>query len=393
VGSQQHLKTTKPRQFVGKSLAPLDKKLQDVEWGEYSFDSVFIPLTVRNKLSKENLDSGGKVPVYSSESTNNGIIGYTHNSPDFIVDSKNQVYVIFGDHTRTFSIATKSFCVADNVKVLALVKKLSIRTLLYIVSSWQKCIPNKGYSRHWGVAQEVFFKLPTKNGGVDFDFMESFIAELEMQQIAELDAYLVASNLKDYTLTKEEKKALAQFEDEKIEWGEFTYSSIFNQILQGRRLKKDDQIPGDIPFVMAGVTNTGVVSYISNPVASFPRNSITIDIFGNTFYRNYDFGAGDDTGVYWNDKNQYTKEMMLFCAASMERSLLGKFSYGNKLRSSQSLNLKMKLPANGAQPNYNTMETFISAIQKLVIKDVVLYADQKIGATKKVVENKQVKVF
>jgi len=28
------------------------------------------------------------------------------------------------------------------------------------------------------------------------------------------------------------------------------------------------------------------------------------------------------------------------------------------------------------------METFISAIQKLVIKDVVLYADKKINATK-----------
>jgi hypothetical protein len=31
------------------------------------------------------------------------------------------------------------------------------------------------------------------------------------------------------------------------------------------------------------------------------------------------------------------------------------------------------------------METFISAIQKLVIKDIVLYADRKIAATKIVV--------
>jgi hypothetical protein len=33
-------------------------------------------------------------------------------------------------------------------------------------------------------------------------------------------------------------------------------------------------------------------------------------------------------------------------------------------------------------------ETFISAIQKLVIKDVVVYADRKIEATKNVVNNK-----
>jgi hypothetical protein len=33
------------------------------------------------------------------------------------------------------------------------------------------------------------------------------------------------------------------------------------------------------------------------------------------------------------------------------------------------------------------METFISAIQKLVIKDVVLYANKKIAATKMVVQS------
>ena len=34
------------------------------------------------------------------------------------------------------------------------------------------------------------------------------------------------------------------------------------------------------------------------------------------------------------------------------------------------------------QPNYKLMETLISAIQKLVIKDVVLYANKKVDATK-----------
>src|SRR5690606_27132980 len=90
------------------------------------------------------------------------------------------------------------------------------------------------------------------------------------------------------------------------------FKQIFNRITQGKRLKKDDQLPGDIPFVMAGITNTGVVNYISNRVEKFPKNSITIDIFGNTFYRDYSFGAGDDTGVYWNDVKNYSKPVMLF---------------------------------------------------------------------------------
>ncbi|WP_235972263.1 hypothetical protein [Spirabiliibacterium falconis] len=150
-------------------------------------------------------------------------------------------------------------------------------------------------------------------------------------------------------------------------------------------MKKEDQLSGSLPFVMAGTTNTGVVNYISNPVASFPTNAITVDIFGNTFYRNYAFGAGDDTGVYWHDKNHYTKETMLFFTAAMSRTLAGRFSYGKKLRSSQSLDIEMWLPEKNGAPDYDYMQTLISAVQKLVIKDVVAYADAKIAATKAVI--------
>lgn len=228
-------------------------------------------------------------------------------------------------------------------------------------------------------------QLPTKNSKIDFEFIDSFMAELEAERIMKLKNYLLENGLKDYTLTAEEEKVLKDFEKGNIEFSAFSYESVFNKIFQGRRLKKEDQILGTIPFVMAGTTNTGVVNYISNPAASFPKNSITIDIFGNTFYRNYDFGAGDDTGVYWNDEKNYSKKTMLFLASSMEKSIAGKFDFGKKLRSSQSLNFKIQLPVLNKQPNYSIMETFISAIQKLVIKEVVQYADRKIAATKSVV--------
>ena len=258
----------------------------------------------------------------------------------------------------------------------------------YLTASFQKSLN----TFTWGTGSTVEtigqtkIQLPIKNGKINFSFMEKFIAELEAEHIAELEAYLVATGLKDYILTVQEQQVLEDFKQGKVEFGEFTYENIFNKIVQGRRLKKEDQISGNIPFVMAGTTNTGVVNYISNPVASFPKNSITIDIFGNTFYRDYDFGAGDDTGVYWSDEKNYSKHTMLFFATSIEKSLFGKFDFGKKLRSSQSLNFKIHLPSNNNQPDYATMETFISAIQKLVIKDVALYSENKIEATKKVVE-------
>lgn len=158
-----------------------------------------------------------------------------------------------------------------------------------------------------------------------------------------------------------------------VKWGEYEFQHIFNRIEQGRRLKKEDQLPGDIPFVMAGVTNTGVVNYISNPVASFPKNSITIDIFGNTFYRDYAFGAGDDTGVYWNDRIEYSRCVMLFFAVAMQKALNGKFSYGKKLRSSQSLNFKMMLPINNGEIDFDFMESFVAELEAQRVAELSAY--------------------
>ena len=277
----------------------------------------------------------------------------------------------------------------DKIKVLVpKVYKFNKKNAQFFLASM-----NIAFSKFsWGssrfnvdVLKEQVIMLPTKCDSIDFEFMESFIEELEAERIEELEAYLSVSGLKDTQLTADELSAVNDLISKNIEFKPFCYDVIFDKIVQGRRLKKDDQIAGDIPFVMAGVTNTGVVGYISNPVASFPKNSITIDIFGNAFYRNYDFGAGDDTGVYWSEKSDYSKEIMLFLTCSMGKSIENKFSYGKKLRSSQSFKFKMQLPVKNEQPDYELMSTLISAIQKLVIADVVKFSDEKIKATKQVV--------
>lgn len=357
--------------------------MKNVKWGNFKLDDLFESSNGNFDIQKEHINGKGFY-VITAGLTENGILGKT----DFeakIFDKNTITIDMFGNafyrqfkykmvtHARVFSLKPK-FKITEN-------------QCLFLSNSFHFFNKKFGYENmcSWVKIKYETIQLPIKNGKIDFDFMENFIAELEAERLAELEAYLLATGLINTTLTAEEQKVLRDFKEGKVEFGTFTYESIFNKIVQGRRLKKDDQISGNIPFVMAGTTNTGIVNYISNPVARFPKNSITIDIFGNTFYRNYDFGAGDDTGVYWNDKQEYSKEIMLFFTASMEKSIRGKFSFGKKLRSSQSLNFKMTLPTQSHQPDYATMNTFISAIQKLVIKDVVTYADRKIAATKHVI--------
>ena len=61
------------------------------------------------------------------------------------------------------------------------------------------------------------------------------------------------------------------------------------------------------------------------------------------------------------------------------------FDYANKFNRKLALNFEVSLPtADGINPDYNYMEEYIRAIEKLVIKDVVKYKDEIIKQTKHV---------
>ena len=364
--------------------ASLDEKLKSVKWGEFRLGDLF-EISNTNSFNSDKLTIGTKYDYVTRTSLNQGILQTT----GFVnKENLNESGVwSLGLLQMDFFYRRKEWYAGQFVRKVVPkidVKDNSILFFTTALNQQKKQLLSVLVRNVDETFKNLKIQLPTtKTNEIDFDFMESFISELEQERINKLNAYLEASGLKDYELTEEEEKILKDCD--KWQWREFTFIDVFNNIKQGRRLKKEDQQEGDIPFVMSGTTNTGVVNYISNPVALFPSNSITVDIFGNTFYRNYEYGAGDDTGVYWNNEKNYSKLEMLFFTTSMEKTLSGKFDFGNKLRSSQSGNIKMQLPTQNSLPDYKSMETFIRAIEKLVIKDVVLFAERKIAATKEVV--------
>ena len=247
--------------------ASLNEKLRTVKWGKYKTSELFKPQKITNMLSKEDLSDKFSFPAYSSESTNNGIIGYT-DCPEFLCDDEHPVFVTFGDHTRSFNIATKSFSVLDNVKVL-LPSIYNIRCLLWIITAWQKQIPNLGYARHWKIAKNCIVELPTKDGKIDFDFMESFVAELEAQRVAELEAqrvaelsaYLKVSGSDNYELSDAERNALREYPN--LEFDEFDILDVFTVKNTSNLLSSDIvESSGKTPYLCASSENNGVSSYI-----------------------------------------------------------------------------------------------------------------------------------
>lgn len=306
-------------------------------------------------LSKEDLSDAFPFPAYSSESTNNGIIGYTH-TPEFICDEEHPVFVLFGDHTRAFHIATKSFSVLDNVKVL-LPSIRNIRCLLWILTAWQKQIPHLGYARHWKIAKDCIVELPTKNGRIDLDFMESFIAELEAQRVVELEAqrvvelaaYLKVGGYDDYELSAEEIDALKQFKC--VAWGSYNLKDLFGASTRGKRLKGSDRVAGELPFVTAGELSEGISAYIGNDVEVFEKNTITIDMFGSAKYRNYKYGADDHIAVVHTEKLPI--EVSIFITSAIHKaSHTGEFHYGHNFYAKDADALAIRLPTKNDKPDY-----------------------------------------
>ena len=361
---------------------------------------------VTNMLSKEELSDDFEFPAYSSDSSNNGIIGFTNN-PEFICDDITPVYITFGDHTRTVNIAKKSFSVLDNVKVLKPFTS-NEKYLLFIISSWKKQIPNLGYARHWKVARNCKIQLPLKEKSlafsnpcdniknIDFDFMESFIRELEEERIRELNAYLLATGLKDYALSVEEEKALEAFKT--VQWGEYRIGDLYKKLdLHNKDFDKREDTASEptkeysLPIVNAKHGDNGIMFYGKEDI--FDSAEMTIDIVQNGAIATGDvYPQPQRTGILWDAylikalDHTDSKETLFFITSSIQKSIKQKFCYEFKATWDRVQRENIYLPTKNNKPDYATMETFIKAVEKLVIKDVVLYADSKIETTKNVIK-------
>lgn len=234
----------------------------------------------------------------------------------------------------------------------------------------------------WSRIKDMTIKLPTKNNQIDFNFMESFVSELKAQRVAELEAYLKITGLNDYELTEEENLCLKEFKN--LDWGIFNLEDLFGKSTRGKRLKSLDRIPGALPFVTAGEADEGISSYVGNDIDVFSYNTTTIDMFGSAKYRNYKYGADDHIAVVHTEFLH--KYASIFITSSIHKSSHnGQFNYSKNFYAKDADALNIMLPIKNNNPDYNFMKTFISAVQKIVIKDVVNYTDRKMQETKDII--------
>ena len=370
----------------GKITASLNIRLQAVKWGEYTLGELFeINPTKYYRLSNEEILTGGTTPLVSNQSIDNGVMGFSSLKPLNCGNTITCSDTTVGAETMFYQ--EKDFIGYSHIQhFIPKFKPFNKRIAQFLISSSKIATSNKNYDYGHKFNREEMNKtkiyLPVKDDKIDFDFMESFIAELEAERVAELSAYLKASGFDNYELSLEECKALQAYQT--VNWKSFNLEQLFGKATRGKRLKSADRIIGDLPFVTAGEASEGISAHIANEVEVFNKNTTTIDMFGSAKYRNYRYGADDHIAVVHTDKLPM-KASIFVTSAIHKASHTGKFDYGHNFYAKDADALDIMLPEKDGKPDYSYMETLISAVQKLVIKDVVKYSDAKISTTKKIV--------
>ncbi len=383
--------------------ASLNEKLRAVKWGEYNINKLFSKIQV-NSLKYKTKDLPSKItenyclPALTAGIENQGLNNYVPSDGATVL--KNVISISAnGANTGATFYQSREFTVLQDAYAIQWIyndNALTANQFLFITSCIAKTIygnyewTNKaGWER---IKRNIIFLPQTSDGKIDFDFMESFIAELEVEHVAELEvervaelsAYLTVSGLDNYELSNDEEDALKNFQS--LKWDTYNLEKLFGKATRGKRLKGDDRIAGTLPFVTAGEASEGISAYISNEVEVFEKNTTTIDMFGSAKYRNYKYGADDHVAVVHTEAVPM-KAAIFVTSACHKAAHTGKFDYGHNFYAKDADALDIQLPTKDGKPDYDTMTALISAVQKLVIKDVVLYADRKIEGTRQILKS------
>lgn len=361
--------------------------LDEVEWGEYKIQEVLEWQSQKEidplKLEELKDETEELYPFYGQSTVNNGIISFNQLKNQVLNNKDGKPTILIHSNNQNIVYLETPFYLKDGHGATSVLQseKLNRINQMFIIAAIDKVIKEKYSYNNKATKIELkntFIKMPVKNGKIDFEFMEKFIAELE--------AYFTATGLKDYTLTDAEQQALDEYEQ--LKFDDFNVVDIFD-VNNTRNILSRDVVAnsGSTPYLCASAENNAVSSYISYDEQYLEKGNCVF-IGGKTFVVSYqanDFYSNDSHNLVLYLKNEERNRLkQLYLATCIDKSLNHKYSWGDSISKAKIKTDKVSLPTKNKKPDFSNMEILISAIQKLVIKDVVLYADKKIEATKEV---------
>ena len=365
---------------------------------EFKVGELFDGTSGDTDIKKKHLDGDG-YPVITAGVANLGVAGYSSVTAK-ILPANTLTIDMFGNcyfrpfeykmvtHARVFSLSLKN-------------GQLTPETGLFICTMFKQLSLKYSYGNmcSYSKIKTESIQLPVKPGtdavaysqdDIDWDYMESYIHDLEQSYIQELDAYLKETGLDDYHLTDADHALL----DREPVFRAFGVGELFDCQTTKNYNPNTVQLPdGNTPYVTRSAFNNGITGYLGDEPGVFMNkgNCITIGAEGGVaFYQPDDFIAG--IKVYTLRHERMTCEIgMYLCGALNVHSHI--YSYTNARILDKIKAEFIQLPVKPGTDDiaytqddidWDYMEAYSRVMEKQVIADVVDYKNEVIALTKDV---------
>ena len=167
-------------------------------------------------------------------------------------------------------------------------------------------------------------------------------------------------------------------------WEDFYLVDLFPEIQRGKRLTKENQITGEIPYISSTVLNNGIDNFISNNsnIRMF-SNCLSVansGSVGSSFYHPYEFIASDHITHLKNENmNVY---VYLFIATLIKR-FSEKYNFNREINDKRISREKITLPVDDeGKPDYEYMKQYVSRIKEKKTDELKSFVQNKLQGLK-----------
>lgn len=190
------------------------------------------------------------------------------------------------------------------------------------------------------------------------DFIDNIKAFLAYKLLVKNSGFSVTANPVDNS---------KEYEIKIDDWQYFRYDdgtdkSIF-KIKKGKRLTKNDQGDGNIPYVSSSSLNNGIDNYIGN--GHTDENCISFACYGSigeVFYQDQKVWVSDNANVFYLRKRKLNPYLAMFLITVLRLEQF-RFSYGMTGKKERLQNFYIKLPITKCgEPDWEYMENFVKAL-------------------------------
>lgn len=333
-------------------------ELTTKNWKEFRIEDLFD--YERGKEAAPNQNQHGECPLISETQDNNGFVRLVE--PTKVIDG--HCLTVSVNFASTVFCQEKNFCASVNIIILRPKSEMIKKQLLFIGFILSK--KHKVYSYTDKVSKALLMKetllLPSKNDEPDWGFMEEFIKEIEEKYIENIDKYNQENIDKALSITG---LTMVDLDDDlKVEpadrYEEFRVGDLFDGLNGDFDIKQEHiNNKGDI-VITSGVENFGILGKTDIKARLINEKTLTIDMFGNVFYRPYKYKMVTHARVFaLIPKFDMSNQIGLFMT-TVFFYLKEKYSYSNMCSFSKIKNEKIKLPAiDKDTPDFDYMEKAI----------------------------------